>query len=395
VPVRATDLTSRIPDDSTALLEYVTGSYGAPTTLFLLSRGDRLENLQALTLAPAASLENPIARFEALVQSGKESDAAAKELGQALLSPAMERLPRRIRRLVIVPDGPLHRLPFDALRLPDGRYAAQRFAISSAPSAGVLLSLWQHNRASSRPMRLLALGDPSFKSDPTLPRLRRSAREARLVARYSPHSEIRLRDDASAAYLKHADLTPYRVVHLATHTIVDEHALARTALVLAPGGGENGFAGPNDLARLRLNADLVVLSSCRSAGGVVVNGEGVQGLLAPLFQAGARSVVATEWEIGDRAALDFVKRLYRHLAESQGVGEALRLAKLEAIEARVPPREWAAFTVVGDPLVQVPLRPLPWWQQDKAYLAAAALAGGLALFYLLRRTRRARRPEPS
>ena len=291
--------------------------------------------------------------------------------------PAVARLDATIRRLVIIPEGPLHRLPFDALRLRDGGYAAERYAISTAPSAKVLVSLWLHH-PSGRPMRLLAFGDPGFasKRQPPLPRLRRSAGEARFVARYSPKSEVRLRGEASAAFLKGSDLTPFRVVHFATHTLVDEHTAARTALVLAPGKGESGFVGPDELARLRLDADMVVLSSCRSAGGVVINGEGVQGLIAPLFRAGARSVVATQWEVGDREAVSLVQALYRHLAQKRPVGEALRLAKLDAIRAKRSPYEWAAFTLVGDPLVQVPLRAPAWWQSSRLLTGLVALSAG-------------------
>jgi CHAT domain-containing protein/tetratricopeptide (TPR) repeat protein len=393
--VSIADVISHIPDDSTAVLEYVTGSLGAPTTLFRLTRGNQGENLEALTLAPADSLDPRIARFQALVQSGVESAAVAESLGNALLVPAVARLGPKIRRLVIIPDGPLHRLPFDALRLRNGHYAAEQYAISSAPSATVLVALWRRSEAALRPMELLAFGDPTFRlSSDSLPRLRRSGREARLVAQYSPVSEVRLRDDASAAYLKHANLTPFRVLHFATHTLVDEHTAARSALVLAPGDGESGFVGPNDLAKLRLDADLVVLSSCRSAGGVVVNGEGMQGLIAPLFQAGARSVVATRWEIGDRAAVKFVESLYRHLADRRTVGEALRLAKLDAIRDKAPPQEWAAFMIVGDPLVRVPLRAPSWWHHSWLLRSAVGLATGLGLLYWLR-TRSGRRVEAS
>jgi CHAT domain-containing protein len=232
-------------------------------------------------------------------------------------------------------------------------------------------------------------------TDSSLPRLRRSAREARLVAEYSPASEVRLREAASAAYLKRADLTPFRVLHFATHALVDEHTAARTALVLAPGKGETGFVGPDELARLHLNADLVVLSSCRSGGGAVVNGEGVQGLVAPLFQAGARSVVATQWEIGDRGAVRFVELMYRHLAEHRTVGEALRRAKLDAIRAKAPPKEWAAFTVIGDPLVRVPLQAPSWWHRTW-FRVALGLLGALVVagVYLLR-SRRGRSGELS
>ena len=406
--VGAADVIAGIPDDSTAILEYITGSLGAPTTLFVLTRGTAARSGPAVVpLPPVDSLSDQILRLEALVQSGDSAGPLARTLGETLLQPATSRLSPAIRRLVIIPDGLLHRLPFDALRLANGAYAAERYAISLAPSAAVLLALWKEKAGSTeRPMHLLAFGDPEFhrprlsdaesgapkpvraiRSDSSLPRLPRSANEARLVARFSPSSVVRLREDASAAYLKHADLAPYRVVHFATHTLVDEHTAARSALVLAPSAGESGFVGPEELAALRLNADLVVLSSCRSAGGVLVNGEGLQGLTAPLVQAGARSVLATQWEIGDQAALDFIRAFYRHVAEGRAVGEALRLAKLDRIESGAQPREWAAFTLVGDPMVSIPLR-LPTqsrWPWVGGILAVAALGGS---YWLLTRSRR-------
>src|SRR4051812_4090905 len=187
-PVTAAAVTAGIRDDSTAILEYVTGSFGAPTTLFLLTRGQGSDNIKSVALAPADSLESGIARFEALVQGGAASNELAEILGNALLAPAVSQLGAGIRRLVIVPDGPLHRLPFDALRV-SGHFAAERYAISLAPSAGVLVSLWT-KAAPAGPVRLLAMADPEFRREDSLPRLRRSAEEARLVASYAPASEV-------------------------------------------------------------------------------------------------------------------------------------------------------------------------------------------------------------
>jgi CHAT domain-containing protein len=110
------------------------------------------------------------------------------------------------------------------------------------------------------------------------------------------------------------------------------------------------------LAGLRLDADLVVLSACRTAGGVVVDGEGVQGLTAPLLAAGARSILATGWRVGDERTVFLVEAFYAELARGRTVGDALRTAKLAALARKAPASIWAAFTVFGDPFVTVPLR---------------------------------------
>jgi CHAT domain-containing protein len=174
------------------------------------------------------------------------------------------------------------------------------------------------------------------------------------------------------------------VIHLATHALVDDRTLGRTALALAPGDSGSALVTPGELAKLQLHADLVVLSPCRTAGGVVVDGEGIQGLTAPLFEAGARSVIATSWSVGDRRTVRFIDDLYGALAKGRPVIDALREAKLAANREGLPPRIWAAFQLVGDPATVVPLTAprsrTVWW----------AGAGGLVVFAIVAAVRRSR-----
>ena len=413
----AGDPAAPVPDSSTALLEYVAGSDGAPTTLFVLTRAGS----RSFELPPADSLAPSIARLVALLESGARGEGPARALGATLLGAADTALPAGITRLVVVPDGPLHRVPFDALRLRDGRAAVERWAIGMAPSAAVASAIHRRPEPSGGPSRLLALGDPVF-TGPTLslamrdaepyrsafdragglPRLAGSGDEAREVARYAPSgADVRLREEASESWLKGADLDHYRVIHLATHALVDETSLANTVLALSPDGKDDGFVSPGDLAALHLDADLVVLSACRTAGGVTVAGEGVQGLTTPLLAAGARAVVATQWRIGDRSTVRLVDDLYAALAGGRPVADALREAKLAAIRRGAPAGEWAGFTVVGDPLVRVPLAmPKPTDERGGVPLAAAAAAllaavAGLAYWATTRRRRSSERgPGP-
>jgi CHAT domain-containing protein len=265
--------------------------------------------------------------------------------------------------------------------------------VTLEPSVAIMLRL-RGRAARHDPPDLLALGDPKFAAEAPggatgeaqvyrdafaanggLPRLAGSAREAREVARFAPRAEVRLRAAASEAWLRRADLAGFRVLHFATHALVDEHSATRTALALAPGDGEDGFMGPGDLAALHLDADLVVLSACRTAGGVIVGGEGIQGLTAPLLQAGARAVLATEWPIEDRSTLAMVDDFYGGLADGLTADQALRNAQLASLRRGAAPAVWAAFTLVGDPALRIPLRrpaTAIWW-----------LAGGLLAVLLL------------
>jgi len=376
----ASALAASLPAD-VALLEYVTGAGGAPTTLFVTTRG----GVRAVTVASVDTLLPAVRRLVAAIESGDEATTLARTLGDALLAPALDLLGSDVTRLVIVPDGALHRVPFDALRLADGRSALERYEISLAPSAAVLALLWKR-AALHGAARVLAFGDPAFNAERTTSelllasrggrtlrgdssgnafvRLPESGREARIAASYGTGSVARLGEDATAAYLKRAPLDSFRVLHFATHALVDERSLLRSAVVLAPGEGDDGLVSPGDLAALPLNADLVVLSACRSAGGVVVDGEGVQGLTAPLLAAGARAVVATAWPIDDHQTVALIEDLYRALSRGATVGSALREAKLAAMRRGAPVRDWASFTVIGDPTVTVPLEAPArsrWW----------------------------------
>jgi hypothetical protein len=403
----AADASALLPDEGTALVQYVTGALGAPTTVFLVTRGRRDGPIaKGLVLTPADSLIGLIGRFVALVAKGEDPAADGRAIGELLIRPVLDALPAGVTRLVIVPDGPLHRVPWDALRLGDA-FLVERYAVGIAPSAATLAVLRRRTaKSDGGPSSLLAFGDPAFATDTGrgevsyaallgdrggLPRLRGSGAEARSVARYAGEAEVRLRHEASEDYLLRAPLDRFGIVHFATHALVDDRALTGTVLALAPGGAEDGFVTPGQLAALRLSADVVVLSACRTAGGVVVDGEGVQGLTAPLLQAGARSVVATAWKVGDRSAARFIDRFYRELTAGRPVIDALRGAKLESIRSGEPPDVWAAFGVVGDPLVSVrlrePAKARAWW------IAGLGLVG-LVLVVTARRRSRSATGEP-
>jgi hypothetical protein len=378
MPATAEDVMDGVLDDSTALLEYVAGAGDAPVTMFAVTR----EGVRATVLAPVASIADDIERFVALLESGSSAGRLGRTLGAALLDSALVSLPASITRLMIVPDGRLHHVPFDALTLSSGQPVVSRYAVSITPSAGVAAALRRRSErdsASATPASLLAFGDPVFGvagGQAQLRRLASSGNEAEAVGRYATEPVVRLREDASEAFLKHARLDRFDVIHFATHALVDEAHMDRTALALAPGQGQDGFVTPAELATLRLRARLVVLSACETAGGTLVQGEGIAGLTAPLLAAGARAVVATKWRIGDESTGRMVDDFYSALADGQPVGAALRSAKLAAIRRNAPASEWAAFSIVGDPMVTVALtRP----KQSPIVWILAIIGGGLGL----------------
>lgn len=366
---------SLAPDE--AVVTYVLGVDGAPTTAFVVAR----DSVQVHRLPGRDAIMPPLQRFLQLAARGTEATGASRQLGEALLAPVLASVPARVRRLVISPDGDLHRLPFDALQLADGRYALERVTISMAPSASVLLAL--RAAAPSTGDRVVAVGDPRYANpaprgdapaDPdragyvgaTLARLRHSGDEARRVAQYGLRSTVLTGSEATEAATIRAASGDVAILHIAAHGLIDDGSQFNTALAVSPGNGGDGFLTASELARLDLKGPLVILSACRSSGGVVLGGEGLRGLTAPLLEAGARAVVGTHWSIGDRSVVPFIERFYRAMAEGARPDDALRTAKLAAIRAGVSIADWASFTITGDASVRPPLRrstgeePAPW-----------------------------------
>ncbi|HEX5819891.1 MAG TPA: CHAT domain-containing protein [Gemmatimonadales bacterium] len=337
---------ARLPDElpkGAAVLAYVAGERGVPTTLFVVTRA----GIAARALLPGDSLAPSIDRVLALLPTGADANGLRRRLGDALVAPALPLL-AGVTRLVIVPDGPLHRVPFDALLLPDGRAAIDRFSISVAPSVRIASRWWTDDRPGRR-HGVLAFADPVYDPATGLARLAASGTEGRALESRIAGVRLLTREAASEAALKRASLRGLGLLHLATHARVQDQGILESALFLAPGAGEDGRVGPEEIARLQLDVDLVVLSGCRTVGGAITAGEGVQGLTAPFLEAGARAVAATYWEVGDRAMAEFMEGFYTELAAGRTAGDALRLAKLAARRAGAPVGAWAAMTLIGDP----------------------------------------------
>ena len=358
-------ITRALPDSATALVELVTGRGAQPTTaLVVTKRGN-----YAVPIAPLDDMRDDIARLLAVIQSDRSDSVAAARLGDALLTGALGRLPAGVTELIIVPEDVLYRVPFAVLRV-NGHRIVERFAVHVVPSAAVALALWG-TRAPPGPARMLAFGDPRFPRDNVhdapatrahfaafaslggLTRLPASAAEVQSAVRWFPRSDALVGAAASESNLKRARLDRYRLIHFATHAQVDERAPGRTAIALAAGGGDDGYVTSSELGSLDLNADLVMLSGCSTALGLIVGGEGILGLTGPLLQAGSHSVVATLWPVSDRGSAAFVQSFYRILATGIPATDALRRAQLESIRHGAPPRDWAAFELTGDGFVRL------------------------------------------
>lgn len=426
--LRAESIQAQVRED-TVLLEYALGE--ERSYVWAVSR----DSVEGYELPPRDSIEGLAQEVYGLLTARQraageqaapyrrrveDSDAAywprAAELSLMLLGPVASRLAGK--RLLVVPDGVLHRIPFDALpepaptRVGDSgtRDAAATPAVApplvvghevvTAPSASVLSALQNERPAGAVSSRLIAvLADPVFDSQdsrteapdepPTaepvpeeeaylretlrdvgegggevpLRRLTSSLREAKAIAGLTPPAEriILTGFDANLENVKGGGLGDFRIIHFATHGIFNDERPELSGLVLSRvderGRRRDGFLRTDDVYNLRLNADLVVLSACRTGLGHNVNGEGILGITRGFMYAGSRSVVASMWKVSDEATAELMGHFYRAMfRKGLPPSAALRDAKEQMWrqERWHAPYYWAAFVMQGEGTRQPP-----------------------------------------
>jgi CHAT domain-containing protein len=263
------------------------------------------------------------------------------------------------RRLVFVPDGPIHGLPLAALRnRATGRYLIQDFPVSVAASATLyVFSLLRDEALSSvgAPGALL-VGDPAFaQSELTreLQRLPQARREVERIRKfYAP--KVNVLTEGRATVPKFLELARNStVVHLAGHAIANPQIPFRSLLLLAPSKSHSGALYAEELlTKLRLEKTrLVVLSVCSSAGGHPVGPEGLAALVRPFIARGAPSVIGSLWNVGDVLSEELLLEFHRHYREGYDAASALRLAQLDLLKNENPGLRsvlaWAPFQVIG------------------------------------------------
>jgi CHAT domain-containing protein len=310
--------------------------------------------------------------------SGRDGVSYAQtghDLYQLLLAPVESRT--NGKDLIIIPDGPLSVVPFDALlerRVnPQGDsggalpYVLRDHAVSYAYSATVLLQGLRRNI--ERPADAFVGFAPGFaetadraQSVRPLPASRQEVTNVREMfddragffgGWFSDRSRIYVGADATAGRVKSAGLERYRYVHLATHAVVDENhpALSRLLFAAENGSADYGVLTLGDVYNLRLTADLVVLSACDTGRGEIARGEGIIGLTRGFLYAGASSLLVSLWPVSDEATARLMLDFYTELLKGQTKARALREAKLRSLTRNpehAKPFYWSSFVLVGD-----------------------------------------------
>lgn len=270
-----------------------------------------------------------------------------------------------LTELTILADGILHYLPFEALRF-NNCYLAEVMSITYSPSLSIryYLNLREPQKSNS----LLALVNPEFRVSEShqemlfsdLRSLPYTELEGRLISSVSPFDVNLYSGRYATEYLiKNRELTNYRILHFATHGVVNDHNSRFSGLVLTtphrPTIEDDGFLRVGEIYDLNLNADLVVLSACDTGLGRFINGEGILGFQRAFMVAGARSVAVSLWSVNDQSTARLMQAFYRNIYNSFNkkqeidFAHALHEARLHLLNnvSTSHPYFWAPFILFG------------------------------------------------
>ncbi len=272
------------------------------------------------------------------------------------------KLPSTINELVILPDGVLGTIPFEALINFESEgedYVSSNFLIEnygvSYDYSGTLFSqrIVEDGKSSAE---ILLVAPIDFSQNEirmaTLPGSEEEIMEIRyLFMGVNGQPEIRTKNQASEYSLKVEDLNKYKFLHFATHGLVNESEPALSRIFLNPGQNEDGSLYAGEIYNLKINADLVTLSACETGLGKVAKGEGIVGLSRALQYAGANNIIVSLWQVADASTSQMMIEFYKYNLSNDhhGYNTALRRAKLSLLNSEEynSPYYWAPFILVG------------------------------------------------
>jgi len=294
------------------------------------------------------------------------------ELFKTLVLPGLD---KKIKNIIFIPDDILHFLPFETLITHKEKrdWLIKDYKIAYTPSISSLREIIQRKKSNGpKPrMDILAFGDPFFgpweagnngsdifqdyysSNAFNFFRLKYSGFEIDKISSLFKKRKRKIfrREEANKEQLINHSLGDYKIIHFATHSIIDENIPARSSIVLSLDEDltQDGFLQMREIYNLNLNSDLITLSSCQTGLGEFIKGEGIEGINRAFFYAGASSVLMSLWAVNDQASYQLMERFYFHLRSSDSIMSALRKAKLELIDSNSlsHPYYWAGFIVSG------------------------------------------------
>ncbi|HEX6097412.1 MAG TPA: CHAT domain-containing protein [Thermoanaerobaculia bacterium] len=310
-----------------------------------------------------AALARRVERFVAQI-AGRDQNYRdeARALYDLLLAPVERYL--RGRTVAIVPHGELWRLPFHALRTRGGRHVAEEMTVFYAPSAALAAMRPRsgERRDAAPQAEVLAFANPRitaaagrkfravFRDQTALGALPHAEEEVRALARIYGRERVRIYTGAAAreAVFKQ-EAERFRILHVATHGVLDDASPLYSAVLLTADAEEDGLLEAREILEMKLNADLAVLAACDTAGGALSPGEGVVGMSWALLLAGCPTVAVSQWLAESAATSRLMIRFHESLAAGRSPAAAMRAAQRALMRDphHAHPFYWAAFVVLG------------------------------------------------
>ena len=327
--------------------------------------------------------------YRALSHGSEPSVDTVHRLSQQLLSGLGPTL-RQVDHVHIAPDQRLFYLPFEILRSPASNDALVNDVTVSYLPSGAALG-WLHHDRENAPLSLIGVGDPPLepadreRSAPAdllvrrfnLGQLPAAADELKRIASWiDGPTAIRTGAAATEEELGRLAAGGSNIVHLVSHTIVDERPGRGAAILLSPGETSDGLLYPEEIAAMSFPVDLTVLAACRTAVGGARQNDALATLTGAFLAAGSSAVVATLWDVGDDATAAFMEQFYFQIHRGHSAADALRNAKLRMIR---DPRwndssVWAAYILVGDVgRIATPPQSRWWWLAGLIVLMTGAI----------------------
>ncbi len=371
-PIKVEEAADLLPDETSAALEFMVTV--DKTYLFVLTRGTDKSRIDLKVYPLDVRAEDLAARAEhfreQLARGDLDFPASARELYDLLLKPAQSQLQGKTA-LIIVPDGVLWNLPFQALQSMANHYVLEDQSIFYAPSLRVLREMISErgkieNRSQSQ-STLLAFGNPAVSKqtaeglrrlspDEKLEPLPETEKQVTALAQLYGSSQSRVYTGSEAREDRaKSEAGRYRILQFATHGVLNNRSPMYSFLVLSQAqtaSQEDGLLEAREMLGLDLHADLVVLSACETGRGKIGAGEGIIGMSWALFVAGSHAAVVSQWRVESASTTELMLEFHRNLksATQMTKAKALQLAAVKLMREGkyAHPFYWAGFVVVGD-----------------------------------------------
>ncbi len=305
----------------------------------------RPRGAELISLPSGQQIDQDVESYRHILEQEKRDPLATlspvgKRLFETLIAPAV--IPKG-SRVVIVPDGSLNSLNFETLPVdaPNPHYWLEDAVVSIAPSLSILSTAPEH---SARIKSLLVIGDTVTEGTGFAPLPQASLEIEEIKNRFSSE-RVAVYSGAAATADAYRNAHPDRfsTIHFAAHADTNEQRPLDSAIILSPDHNTWKLYA-RDVADIPLHADLVTISACRGAGARTLSGEGLVGFAWAFFQAGARNVVTSLWDVSDRSTADLMDKFYGNIAAGEPYSEALREAKLAMLRGPYrKPYNWGAF----------------------------------------------------